>query len=309
FEDLRDFGYHQMMHPDEIADFQVGLTKAAVSGVPHVSEMRFKNTEGKYIWHLNISSPVFDDDGNISMWVGSTTEIQALKEEELRKRDFVSMLSHELKTPVTSIKGHVQLLLRTLDRESASPITDKLKPSLTRIDKLLVQLTNLIGDMLDLTRIEAGRLDLKKESLHLETLVTEVVEDFRLSHQQHYFNLNYEGKFKIFADRHKISQVIINLIANAVKYAPDRNNVDIAIFSAGTEVLVEIKDYGIGIEEKDQQKIFERFYRVEGQNEILYSGFGIGLYLANSIMEFHGGRISLRSTKGKGSTFTMHIPV
>lgn len=308
FEDLRDFGYHRMMHPEEIPAFKAGLAKAAETGVPHVSEMRFKDSQGKYIWHLNIASPILNEAGTVKMWVGSTTNIQTLKEEEQRKSDFVSMLSHELKTPVTSIKGHVQLLLRALNRETTSELTNKLRPSLSRIDKLLVQLTGLIADMLDLTRLDAGRLDLRKEAFSLEELVMEVVEDFRLSHQQHFFHLNLESGIEVFADRHKISQVLINLIANAIKYAPNSDVVDVSLSTAGDEVLVRIKDYGIGIDEKDQKKIFERFYRVEGQNESHYSGFGIGLYLACSIVEFHDGKIAVESGKGKGSTFIVHLP-
>jgi two-component system sensor histidine kinase VicK len=309
FEDMRDFGYFKMLHPEEIPAFQAGLAKAAATGSPYVSEMRFKDTEGKYIWHLNIASPVLDSAGNITMWVGSTTDIQSLKEEEERKGEFVSMLSHELKTPVTSIKGHVQLALRALDREETlSPLGTKLRPSLARIDQLLVQLTGLIGDMLDLTRIEAGRLDLRKRQFLLDELVSEVVEDFRLSHQQHYFHLSLESNIEVVADRDKISQVLINLIANAVKYAPASDVVDIAVIATGSEVLISIRDYGIGIDEKDQQNIFGRFYRVEGQSELHYSGFGIGLFLASSIMEYHGGSISLESSKRKGSTFTVHLP-
>jgi PAS domain S-box-containing protein len=309
FEDLRDFGYHQMMHPDEIPGFQLGLAEAAATGKSHVSEMRFKNTDGKYIWHLNIASPILDEQGNITMWVGSTTDIQALKEEEQRKSDFVSMLSHELKTPVTSIKGHVQLLLRSLEKEKETIQTSRIKPSLSRIDRLLMQLTGLIGDMLDLTRIESGRLDLRKEPFMLDALIVEVVEDFRLSHRQHQFNLCLEKEILVRADRDKISQVLINLIANAVKYGPDSDVIDINLSGGNSEVLISIKDYGIGIDEKDQRKIFERFYRVEGQSEFYYSGFGIGLYLANSIIQYHGGKIALESEKEKGSTFTVHIPI
>lgn len=309
FENLRDFGYHQMMHPDEIPGFQLGLAAAAATGIPHVSEMRFKNTDGKYIWHLNIASPILDEQGNITMWVGSTTDIQALKEEEQRKSDFVSMLSHELKTPVTSIKGHVQLVLRNLEKDKEMIQSSKIKPSLSRIDRLLMQLTSLIGDMLDLTRIESGRLDLRRESFLLDALIAEVVEDFRLSHQQHQFHLSLEQGIQIRADRDKISQVLINLIANAVKYGPNSDVIEINSFSTNLEVLVSVKDYGIGIDERDQRKIFERFYRVEGQSEFYYSGFGIGLYLANSIVQYHGGKIALESVKEKGSTFTVHIPL
>lgn len=309
FNDLKEFGYHNMMHPDEIPALQAGLVQSATTGVPYVSEMRFKNTDGEYIWHLNIASPIFDNEGKLSMWVGSTTNIQTLKEEEQRKSDFVGMLSHELKTPVTSIKGHIQLLLRALEKETPSPLTDRIKPSLSRIDKLLLQLTRLISDMLDLTRIEADRLDLRKQHLMLDTLVAEVVDDFRLSHQHHQFRLRSESDVALWADRDKISQVLINLIANAIKYAPDSVVIDLSLTTVGKEVQIEVKDYGIGIDEKDQQKIFERFYRVEGQNESHYSGFGIGLFLVNSIIARHGGRIKLESTRGKGSTFTVYLPI
>jgi len=308
FEDLRDFGYHKMMHPDEIPAFQIGLAEAAATGKAHVSEMRFKNTEGKYVWHLNVASPVLDENGQLKLWVGSTTDIQALKEEEQRKSGFVSMLSHELKTPVTSIKGHVQLLLRNLEREAESALGLKFKPSLTRINRLIIQLTGLIGDMLDLSRIESGRLDLRKEPFLLDELLNEVVEDFRLSDQQHRFNLSAEKDIRVIADRNKISQVLINLISNAIKYAPSSDQVDISLQVSAQNVLVGIRDYGIGIDEKDHDKIFERFYRVEGQSELHYNGFGIGLYLVKSIMDYHGGSISIESVKGKGSTFTVHLP-
>jgi PAS domain S-box-containing protein len=110
FENLRDFGYHQMMHPDEIAAFQEGLANAANTGVPFESEMRFKDLSGKYRWHLNIAAPILDENRRVVLWVGSTTDIQKLKDEDQRKSDFLSMLSHELKTPVTSIKGYVQII-------------------------------------------------------------------------------------------------------------------------------------------------------------------------------------------------------
>ncbi|GAA3976663.1 hypothetical protein GCM10022246_31210 [Pedobacter ginsengiterrae] len=307
FEDLRDFGYHQMMHPDEISDFQAGLEQAAASGQPHVSEMRFKNTEGKYIWHLNIASPILDENGQIKMWVGSTTDIQKLKEEDQRKADFVSLLSHELKTPVTSIKGYIQLMQREIKKNNLQK--EKIESGLDRVDRLVKQLTGLVSDMLDLSRIETGRLDLNRKTVVLNTLVTEVVEDFRMTAPERDITITQSEELVTQLDHDKIAQVLINLISNAIKYSLAKSPINIEISKSDQNGMVSITDQGIGIAEKDHKKIFERFYRVEGKDEKHFSGFGIGLYLAHSIIERHGGKLTIQSKPQKGSTFTFSIPL
>jgi len=307
FEDLRDFGYQQMMHPDEISDFQVGLEQAANSGQPHISEMRFKNREGKYIWHLNIASPILDENGQIKMWVGSTTDIQKLKEEDQRKADFVSLLSHELKTPVTSIKGYIQLMQREIKKNNLQK--EKIESGLDRVDRLVKQLTGLVSDMLDLSRIETDRLDLKRKTVVLNALVTEVIEDFRMTAPERDITITQSEELVTQLDHDKIAQVLINLISNAIKYSPAKSPINIEISKSDQNGMVSITDQGIGIAEKDHKKIFERFYRVEGKDEKHFSGFGIGLYLAHSIIERHGGKLTIQSTPQKGSTFTFSIPL
>lgn len=307
FEDLRDFGYQQMMHPDEISDFQVGLEQAANSGQPHISEMRFKNREGKYIWHLNIASPILDENGQIKMWVGSTTDIQKLKEEDQRKADFVSLLSHELKTPVTSIKGYIQLMQREIKKNNLQK--EKIESGLDRVDRLVKQLTGLVSDMLDLSRIETDRLDLKRKTVVLNALVTEVIEDFRMTAPERDITITQSEELVTQLDHDKIAQVLINLISNAIKYSPAKSPINIEISKSDQNGMVSITDQGIGIAEKDHKKIFERFYRVEGKDEKHFSGFGIGLYLAHSIIERHGGKLTIQSKPQKGSTFTFSIPL
>ena len=310
FSELKEFGYHKMMHPEEVKEFQTRLQKAAESGTVLEMNMRFMNKEGEYIWHLNLASPVKDENGKIKMWIGSTTEIQKLKEEEQRKGDFVSMLSHELKTPVTSIKGYIQLLLKMVEKEQEIQFPALLKSSLIRMDKLVLKLTSLISDMLDLTRIEANRLELKNEVVGLNDFVAGIVEDFRQTSQKHIINLHHDFTCSVNADKDKLGQVIINFIGNAIKYSPKQDIVDITISKAKkNQVAVSVRDYGIGIDPKEHQKIFERFYRIEGETEQNFSGFGIGLFIAHSIVERHGGLINIDSEKGKGSTFTFTLPV
>jgi PAS domain S-box-containing protein len=308
FQDLRDFGYYQMMHPDEITGLQKGLAEAAINHEAHISEMRFKDINGEYIWHLNIASPIYDETGNLRMWVGCTTDIQSIKEENQRKTDFVSMLSHELKTPVTSIKGHVQLALKLLKKETTTPSIQKMESSFTRVDSLIVQLTSLIGDMLDLSRLDAERLDLRLETLDINALVKQVVNDFRISHTQYVFNITSFDEIHVTIDKDRVSQVLINLIANAIKYSPDNKIIDISVLPVNDQVQIAIQDYGIGIDKKDQDKIFDRFYRVDGKDEKFFSGFGIGLFLAHSIITRHGGRITVESEVGKGAKFTINLP-
>jgi PAS domain S-box-containing protein len=308
FEDLRDFGYHQMMHPSEVEEFQQKLQEAAAAKKPLVMEMRFKDISGKYIWHLNIASPILDENGEIAMWVGSTTDIQLLKEEEQRKADFISMLSHELKTPVTSIKGYIQLMQREITRDIFAP--EKFALSLDRVDRLVVQLTNLVSDMLDLSRIESARLDLKKKREDVGELVKEVVQDFKLTNPSRKIDFELQGDFFAEIDQDKIAQVLINLISNAIKYSKENTPINISVFQKQEEkVSISIQDYGIGIDQKEHYKIFERFYRVEGKAENHFSGFGIGLYLAHSIVARHNGTITLDSTPGHGSTFTLLLPL
>ncbi len=309
FEEVKDFGYYKIMHPDELEEFQKRFLHATETGDDLEMEMRFKNKEGKFKWHLNIASPVKDENGNIKMWVGSTTEIQKIKEEEQRKGDFIKMVSHELKTPVTSIKGYVQLLLMMLEDVHEKPDPLQLKTSLVRIDRQVAKLTRLIIEMLDLTRIEESKLAMQKKLFNLNDMVTETVVDFSQGNLKHTINVYHDYVCNITGDKDRIEQVLINFIANAIKYSPNNGNIEVRVkASKNNQVAVSVKDNGIGIDAKDHQKIFERFYRVSGKSEQYYSGFGIGLFIANAIIESQDGFITIDSEKGKGSVFTFTLP-
>ena len=311
FEALRDFGYHKIMHPDEIEEFQNRFQKAAETGTDLEIEMRFLSKEGEYKWHLYIASPVKDENGNIKMWVGATTEIQKIKEEEERKGDFIKMVSHELKTPVTSIKGYVQLLLSMLkDTPETELARLPLLPFLTRIDSQVLRLTRLITEMLDLTRLETGMLELKEELFGLYELVNETVKDITFTNTNHSIRVNSDFTGMVYGDKDRLGQVLINLINNAIKYSPDNNPIDVTIYQPENNLIaVSIRDYGIGINKTDQLKIFERFFRAGGKSEETYPGFGVGLYIANQIVERHHGFITVESEKEKGSTFTFTLPL
>ena len=239
------------------------------------------------------------------MWVGTSTDIQEIKEQDQQKDFFISMASHELKTPITSIKGYVQLLQMMY----ANSEDNMLKKSLASVDKQVERLTLLISGLLDLSKIKSGNLFLNKEKFFINELIVEVVEEIRHINPGYSIVLFRETKAEVLADRERIGQVLINLLTNAVKYSPESMEIKVESFIENNHVTVLVQDSGIGINKKDQEKIFERFYRVEGKNEKTFPGFGIGLFISMEIIERHYGKIGVSSEPGKGSTFYFTLPV
>lgn len=310
-EQINRDGWLQIVHPDDREENIKQWTESLKTGNDFLFEHRFKRYDGEYRWHLSRAVPQKDAKENITIWVGASTDIQKLKEEEQRKGDFIKMVSHELKTPVTSIKGYVQLLLSMLQPgEKVDLSAIPFQSSLQRIDKQVLRLTRLIEEMLDLSRVEESKLDLKNNTFSINDLVTETVEDVLHTSVSHSINITANADGKINGDRDRIQQVLINFINNAIKYSPHNKVVDVAIDAAsGNHIAVSVKDSGIGINKSELEKIFERFYRVSGKNEEMYSGFGIGLFIASQIIERHHGKILVESELGKGSVFTFVLPL
>jgi two-component system CheB/CheR fusion protein len=175
----------------------------------------------------------------------------------------------------------------------------------TQIDKL----THLITDLLDTSKLEGGRMHYNMVSFDFNELVTEVVNDMQLVFLTHYINVSLGETLTIFADRERIEQVITNLISNAIKYSPRANNINIRSSSNAEHIVLDVEDFGIGISAENQNKVFEKFFRVSGQVEDTFPGLGIGLFISEEIIKWHKGTINVQSIKGKGSTFTITLPV
>lgn len=309
-EELKRYGWFECMHPDERKEIVRKWKIAMKTGNNFEVEMRCLGKNGEYKWHLSRAIPVKDDAGNIRQWIGATTEIQKIKEEEKRRESFLQLVSHELKTPITSIKGYVQLLLSMLENEKNVTLESlPLRKSLSRIDDQVGRLTRLISEMLDLSRIEENKLDLKKQIFSLNEIVSNTIQDIRSTRTEHRILLKDDFDCHISADQDRIGQVIINLVTNAIKYSPDNKEIEVSIFeTADKNAAVSIKDKGIGIAPVDQKEIFKRFHRVSGRNEETYSGLGIGLFLTSEIIDRHGGSITVESKLGEGSNFTFILP-
>ncbi len=252
-------------------------------------------------------SPVRDDRGQVVGAAKIARNITERKELERRKDDFISMASHELKTPVTALKGFVQMLLRRARQRNE----DEFLRFLTRMDVQLNKLTRLISELLDITRMQTGQLVYQEESFDLGALVQEIVENVQETMQTHRLVLEQQERVQVTGDKDRIGQVLMNFLTNAIKYSPRATTVAVRVVTDTEKkrAVVSVQDFGLGIAEAHQQKIFERFYRVNDSTGQTYPGLGIGLYICQEIIKRHGGQITVKSEKGKGSTFSFTLPL
>ncbi|MGZ5285004.1 MAG: hybrid sensor histidine kinase/response regulator [Kaistella sp.] len=231
-------------------------------------------------------------------------EIEFRKEAERKKDEFISIASHELKTPMTSIKGYIQLLERSLDKNDIETVRARLHKVHNQVEKLNL----LVADLLDISKIESGKLKFNKKYFNFDEVLDHIVEVMQQANPT--VNLIKTGRIdrEIFGDEMRIEQVIVNFITNAIKYAPNSHEVHITSELRGSEINFAVKDFGIGMAKEHQQRIFDKFYRVEETSE-RFQGLGIGLYICREIIERHQGQIGVNSAPEEGSEFYFNIPV
>lgn len=234
-----------------------------------------------------------------------TERIHDRKQQEARKNDFIAIASHELKTPLTSTKAYVQML-HSKTKKSGDEFTLN---ALSKVDQQINKMQSLIKGFLDVARIESGRLNLQKELFSFHELINEAVYEVMAVSPGYEIVIEQNDVTEVIADRYKIFQVLDNLLRNAVKYSPHNRKIFIRSTCDINDVVVCIRDEGIGITEADKQGLFGRFYRVENQHTAHISGFGVGLYICAEIIRHHNGRIWVESVPGEGSTFFFCIPL
>ena len=222
-----------------------------------------------------------------------------------KKDEFISIASHELKTPVTSIKGYVQLLQHNFQQDG----NDLAANLLGRVDAQINKLSTLISDLLDVKKIENGQLHYNEYLFDFNELVAEVIEETSQILKKHTLLQKLGESKMVKGDRNKIGQVIINFIDNAGKYSPIDSEILINTDIVGNSIKLSVKDHGIGIPANQQGKVFDRFFRVSGEKEDTYSGLGLGLYISSEFIKRHKGTIGVESEIGDGSTFYFTIPI
>lgn len=293
-----------LVHPEDLSSTAHDWNIAIANGSVFVKELRMQMKGGIYRWHLSRAIPFKNEHGYISKWIGTTTDIDDIKQMALRKDDFLSVASHELRTPITSIKAYSQLLVNTY-RDSKD---DFLKNALAKLEIQANKMTKLVTDFLKLSKIESGKLQLNKETFCINDLVNEIVTDTQLVSVNHKIIVKEDERINVTADRERIAQVVANFLNNAVKYSPGAEQINVEIKSCKNHIVVSVTDKGVGVDPKEHQKIFERFYRAKSNGNIPFSGFGIGLYISAEIIHRHHGEIGVNSEEGKGSTFYFTLP-
>ncbi|HWD86829.1 MAG TPA: PAS domain S-box protein [Mucilaginibacter sp.] len=250
-------------------------------------------------------SPIRDKEEHVVGVSKIARDISERKRDEQRKNDFIGMVSHELKTPLTTLNALIQVLQMKLAGKTEDFITSVLARSVQQTRKM----TDLINGFLNVSRLESGKLLIDKERFDLTALVREIIDEVKLTVTTHEIILNAPGPVQVLADQDKIGSVISNLLSNAVKYSPKSKLIMVGCRTEGNDALVSVQDEGIGISPQDKDKLFERYYRVTSDTTRNISGFGVGLYLSAEIIARHDGRIWVESEKGAGSTFYFTLPL
>ncbi len=231
-------------------------------------------------------------------------DITERKELEAQKDAFLGMVSHELKTPVTSTKAYAQFLQKRFSQNGDEPAANSLSKMNTQLNKL----TTLINDLLDVTSIETGKLQLHPTSFAIDDLVREIVEEMQRTMKTQQILIKETAQRQVYSDQERIGQVLTNLLSNAIKYAPPIEKILVRATASENVVTVSVQDFGMGISQEKQAQIFKRYFRVEGPAQKTITGLGLGLFISNEIIKQLGGRIAVESTPGKGSTFFFTIP-
>ena len=250
-------------------------------------------------------SPLLDAEGQLVNIIANVRDITHFREAEEMKSTFISVISHELKTPVALIKGYAG----TLSRQDANWDQEIIRESLEVIEEESDRLTQLIDNLLDASRLQAGQLKLERSDVNLAEMAARIVRDYRTQTRQHTIEVDFAGEYPLVqGDAERLRQVITNLISNAIKYSPERGKIIVSGRYDDSQVYVAVSDQGIGIPAGERERIFDRFYRVDSALSRRTQGAGLGLYLVKSVVEAHGGRIWVSSTPGQGSTFVFTLP-
>lgn len=303
-EGFPDSGGMSLIHPDD-RDMATHKWKISCRDLSrYEAEYRLRDKDGNYRYFLGRALPIVSPEGKTLRWIGTNTDIDELKKLQRQKDDFIGIASHELKTPVTSIKAYTQVLEAMLRKEGDHQKADLL----AKMDGQLNKFNALINDLLDTTKIQSGKMQFNEEYFVFNELVMEIIEEIQRTSSQHIIIPELGKTGKVWADRERIGQVISNLLTNAIKYSPDGKEIIVKTVAAGQYAQLSVTDFGIGIPPDQKELVFQQFYRVSGMREHTFPGIGLGLYICSEIIRREGGEIWVDTEPEKGSTFHFKLP-
>ncbi len=299
-EAITGHGWQEFIHPDDLTECLEKWMAALQTGDEYMVEFRLRFKSGQYIWHLGRAVPMVED-GEIKLWLGTNTNIDLQKTNEQRKDEFLSIASHELKTPLTSIKAFNQLMQRNNDAQKLNNFAQKSADPILRLEKL-------ITDLLDVTKINAGKITYQMQPFSFDKMLADSIEYVQQTTPTHKILLQGSGNVIITGDQFRLEQVVNNFLNNAIKYSPRADKVLVKYFTEGDNLVVSVQDFGIGISAEDVERLFERYFRADSSG-MQFEGLGLGLFISSEILKRHHGNFWVESELGKGSTFFFKLPL
>ena len=293
----------ELLHPDDVERSTTEWQTALKEQRKYESEFRLKRiTDGTYRWHHSQAIPFKDERGNITAWIGTNIDIDDQKKELEKKDEFIGVASHELKTPLTSLKGYIQLI------EFQDNLSDAAKIYVTKATSSINKLQHLIDELLDASKIKAGKFKFQKHEFNLTELVSLIVENCTYMYPAYKIKKELQEDIMVYGNDERIEQVLMNLINNAVKYSPNKKEITIRAEKNKASAIVSVIDFGVGMVNSDQELVFERFYRAN-DHESTMPGLGMGLYISSEIIKEHNGEINVKSKLNEGSVFSFSLPL
>lgn len=324
-------GWISLVHPDDVEANTALWQHSLATGEPFEYEHRLRSRGGSYRWHVSRARALRKDDGSIGMWVGSSTDIHDIKtalqrehkleratvrlteqREELlelnkTKDEFISLASHQLRTPATGVKQYIGMVLEGY----AGDITPGQRTFLTQAYESNEREITIINDLLKVAKLDAGKVTLRKEKANIVSLIRNTIDEQSSKFAQRQQKVVFRPKqSRLFAavDEKYVRMVLENIIDNASKYTPHGKAIYVSVKKSKGGLAIGVQDEGVGIEQKDADKVFNKFSRIDNPLSVQVGGSGLGLYWAKKVIDLHGGSINIESRPGEGSTFTILLP-
>jgi signal transduction histidine kinase/ActR/RegA family two-component response regulator len=310
---MRDWGWTKCHHPDHVDRVVASVTHSRETGEVWEDTFPLRGKDGKYRWFLSRAIPIRDAKGNIVRWFGTNTDVteqlaaeESLREADRRKNEFLAMLAHELRNPLAPIRNAVRILQLAGGDDTIQSVSETM-------ERQVNQLVRMVDDLLDVNRISKGKIELRTSRVELADIVHHAVEAARPNCENRGHDLSIklpERPVYLDADLARLAQVLANLLNNACKFTSNGGRIALTAETQGDQVVIRVKDNGIGIAPDELPRIFDMFTQVDTSLERSGSGLGIGLTLVKNLVELHGGTVEANSKGlGHGSEFVVRLPL